>query len=209
MNYEVTPNGIITGFCALEKPSTKFNPDGIYSCQVIFTGTDAIGMKEMIDGYMDMSLREAKPKVNHAAVPPYIVDQDDQNSLHLKFKAKAIIRTKDGSEINKSPKIYDTKKNEITEPIGIGAGSIVKVAFRPYLWAVAALGAGCSLQLEMVQIINLVVSNYFNDGPPPFDAESDGYIAPPQGNPFKQEKEATNTHSVGSTIREKSTDGDF
>ena len=51
----VTPVGILTGFVALEKPSVKFDNNGIYCCQVAFTGADAKDMKRKINQLMDHS----------------------------------------------------------------------------------------------------------------------------------------------------------
>ena len=148
----VTPKGNLTGFVAIEKPSTKFDDNGVYSCQVIFTGKDAKKMKTEIDELMAESLKNAKG-VNKAANPPYTVEG---KTLVVKFKQKARIVTRAGDVYEKEIKLFDAKNNKIEDYLGIAADSVVKVAYKPYTWGVAALGAGVTLQLDMVQVIDLV-----------------------------------------------------
>lgn len=195
MAYEVTPTGSLTGFVAIEKPSTKFNEDGVYSCQVAFTGPAAQEMKSRIDDYMKASLLSSKGK--KAANAPYTIED---KTLIVKFKNKAMIRTRTGETINLTVRLYDAKNKEINEQINLGEGSLVKVAYQPYLWNVSSLGAGCSLQLSMVQVIKLEARTAA--GGSPFGEES-GFTAPPKDNPF----EGTPRPQV--KFEEDAGDGDF
>ena len=176
----VTATGTLSGFTALETPSTKFDTDGVYSCQAEFTGADAKKLKGIIDKIMAESLAAGgKRGVKRAANPPYTVEN---KVLTVKFKQKAIIRSKDGRTFDMSIKLYDAKGTLLTEDVGISAGSEVKIAFSSYTWAVAALGCGATLQPNSIQIIKLV--KYQAASANPFGAE-EGYEAKKNDNPFE------------------------
>ena len=177
----VTPTGSLTGFVAIEKPSTKFDDNGIYSCQVAFTGKDAKEMKGIIDGLMaDSVAAGAKKGVKKVANAPYTIEN---KTLTVKFKQKAVIKSRAGKTFEMKVKVYDAAGKEVDEDTGMSADSKVKVAFSSYAWAVAALGCGVTLQPSCVQIIELV--KYQAAGSNPFDAV-DGYeAAKKDSNPFE------------------------
>lgn len=179
----VTPNGKLTGFVAIEKPSTKFNEDGVYSCQVEFTGDDAKKMKKAIDKLMAKSASNNK-KINKAAQPPYTIDG---KTLIVKFKQKARIKTNSGKVWEKEVKVFDSQNNKVEEPLFMGEGSTVRVAYEPYLWQVNALGCGCTLQLEMVQVIDLV-KREATEPENPFDAVEGFTAANKDANPFESDE---------------------
>lgn len=176
----VTPNGKLTGFVAIEKPSTKFDDNGVYSCQVAFTGDAAKKMKKVIDELMAESASKNK-KVKKAAQPPYTIED---KMLVVKFKQKARIVTRGGDVWEKEVKIFDAKNKKVEEPLFMGEGSTVRVAYKPYLWQVAALGCGCTLQLEMVQVIDLV-KREAGGTDNPFDAVEGFTAADKDANPFE------------------------
>ena len=168
----VTPTGTLSGFVALETPSTKFDDDGVYSCQVDFTGDDAQMMKRALDKLVADSVSDGlKRGVKKAANPPYTIAN---KVLTVKFKQKAKIKARDGRTFDMTVKIFDAKGKEVTEDLGIGTGTEVRVAYTSYAWAVAALGCGVTLQPGSVQIIKLV--KYEGSGSNPFDAV-DGFTA--------------------------------
>jgi hypothetical protein len=178
----VTPTGTVSGFVALETPSTKFDPDGTYSCQVDFVGADAKAMKTTIDKLMTASLENgAQRGVTRAANAPYTIAD---KVLTVKFKQKAVIKAKDGRVFNKEVKLFDSKGKPVTSELGIGCGSEIKVAYTNYAWAVAALGCGVSLQPEFVQVIKLVKYQGSGDSNP-FGVE-DGFED--EGAPFGNEE---------------------
>jgi len=136
----VTPTGTLSGFVALETPSTKFDDDGVYSCQVDFTGDDAQMMKRALDKLVADSVSDGlKRGVKKAANPPYTVAN---KVLTVKFKQKAKIKARDGRTFDMTVKIFDAKGKEVAEDLGIGTGTEVRVAYTSYAWAVAALGCG-------------------------------------------------------------------
>lgn len=175
---EVTPIGRLTGFTAIERPSTKFDDNGVYSCQVAFKGEGAKAMKKLIDGYMEKSL-DSNKSVKKAANPPYSVENKE---LIVKFKQKARIVSRSGEVYEKDVKIFDAANEKVNEPLFMGEDSQVRVAFNPYMWQVPALGCGVTLQLEMVQVIELVKRE--GGGGNPFE-EMEGFVAAKKDvNPF-------------------------
>jgi len=185
----VTPTGTISGFVALETPSTKFDDAGIYSCQVDFTGEDAKIIKTDIDNMIAEAIAEGlKSGVKKAATPPYTVDN---KVLTVKFKQKAQIKARDGRTFDMTVKIYDAKGKEVAEDLCIGVGTEVRIAYTSYSWAVASLGCGVTLQPGSVQIIKLV--KYEGSGLNPFE-ELEGFTtADKESIPFEDGVDADNT----------------
>lgn len=179
---EVTPVGKIVGFVAIEVPSTKFDDNGVYSCQMEFVGEAALEMKTKIDLAMAASLTAGSPRgIKRSANPPYTI-QD--KVLVVKFKQNAQIVKRDGEKIELDIKIYDTNAKLVDEPLYIGEGTTCKIAYTPYYWAVASTGCGCTLQPKMVQIIDLVKRENRSN---PFDTV-EGFTSAPKGNPFETAK---------------------
>ena len=191
----VTPNGKLTGFVAIEKPSTKFDDNGVYSCQVAFTGADAKEMVKLIDGLMEDANKNGKV-AKRKAQPPYTIED---KTLVVKFKNKARITSRSGEVFEKTIKIFDAQNKAVTEPLFMGEGSVVRIAFKPYCWSVAALGNGCTLQLEMVQVIDLVKREQGSSEGNPFEATEGFTAARKNDNPFEEAETKT----------EASTDMDF
>lgn len=198
----VTPNGKLTGFVAIEKPSTKFDDNGVYSCQVGFTGPAAKEMVKIIDEIMAANMKK-NDKIKRMAAPPYTIED---KTLVVKFKNKAKITSRSGEVFEKSVKIYDAQSKLVDVPLFIGEGSTVKVAFKPYCWSVAALGNGCTLQLEMVQIIDLVRREQGSSEDNPFEAVEGFTAAKKDYNPFAEDKNDTEEEFHTDKMRDESFD---
>jgi len=183
----VTPLGKLTGFVAIEKPSTKFDDNGIYSCQVGFTGASAKEMVKLIDEIMTENMKK-NTKIKRMAAPPYTIEDD---TLIVKFKNKAQITSRAGEVFEKCIKIFDAHNKPVTGPLFMGEGSEVRVAFKPYCWSVAALGNGCTLQLEMVQVVDLVKREPGSSDGNPFEAVEGYTAAKKNDNPFAEDKNDT------------------
>jgi hypothetical protein len=145
------------------RPETKFNPDGIFSVDLIVTGEDAVKFKDRIDLEMNKQFNATveefknKGKANEAkrvklADSPYSEEED--GSIKFKFKTKAKITGKDGTVYNQKVNLFDSKGKECE--VEIWNGSEVKVAFEVVPFFTSLIGAGVSLRLKAIQIINLV-----------------------------------------------------
>jgi hypothetical protein len=173
-----TPKGKLVGFVAIQTPSTKFDSDGVYSCDVAFEGDAAKQMKKTIDSLMKESLAETKGK--RSANPPYRIEG---KKLVVKFKQKARIKTRRGDVWEKEVAVYDSKAKRVEEDLQIGEGTEVIINYGTYFWNVSSQGAGVTLQLEAVQIIDLV-KRTAGSASNPF-IEVDGFTAADKAtNPF-------------------------
>lgn len=159
-----TPAGIAV-WPHLNKPDTKFNPDGDYRTGLRLTAEDAAPVLAKIQAIMDegyaTACKEKKnPKLKKADLPIKEEMDDDGNptgNVVLNFKLKSKIKAKDGTIIEKKPGIFDAKGKVIAiDKTPIWGGSRIKVAFEAFAFYVPALGAGVSLRLKGVQVLELV-----------------------------------------------------
>jgi hypothetical protein len=195
-----TPKGI-AAYPWLTKPDTKFKQAGEFSIRLKVPADEATGLVKLIEEAREANFAAVKadnPKKSiKKADPPCKPELDDEGNetgnLLFNFKQGAIIKTKDGETIKVTIKIFDAKGRPIVGKI-VGAGSTVKVAFQLNPFYTAQIGAGISLRLKAVQVIDLIepqggsASSYGfgeEDGGYEFDGEDvafDGQ-APPAGSP--------------------------
>lgn len=193
-----TPAGIAQ-YPYLTKPDTKFNPDGEYKISVEIPGAAAQDTVTFLDEQFAASVAKAKKdnpgkKIKEGDVPYSIAE--DTGKVTVRFKLKAKVTPKQGDPFEQRPALFDAKGKPIGAEAKIGGGSKVKVAYEmvPYYTAIA--GAGISLRLKAVQVIDLVE---FSGG-----ASSEAYG-------FGQEEgyEAEDTPAVQNGFAEETSDTDF
>lgn len=90
--------------------------------------------------------------------------------IEFRFKRKELTKT---GVVKAPPVVMDSQKNLWPREKLIGNGSKIRVAFSPWSWDMGGL-KGMSLELEMVQVIDLVEYGG-GQGDDPFDLE-DGYV---------------------------------
>jgi hypothetical protein len=176
----VTPKGTAQ-YPYLTKPDTKFNPDGEYKISLELDAADAQEITSFLDGQHAQSLAKAKEentgkKIKEGDVP-YSVDENT-GKVTVRFKLKAKVTPKNGDPFEQKVALFDAKGAPIGAGATVGGGSKVKVAYEviPYYTAIA--GAGISLRLRAVQVIDLV--EYSSGGAGAFGfGEEDGYEAAP------------------------------
>jgi hypothetical protein len=193
-----TPAGIAQ-YPYLTKPDTKFNPDGEYKISVEIPGAAAQDIVTFLDEQFEASVAKAKKdnpgkKIKEGDVP-YSVN-DDTGKVTVRFKLKAKVTPKMGDPFEQRPALFDAKGKPIGTDAKIGGGSKVKVAYEmvPYYTAIA--GAGISLRLKAVQVIDLVE---FSGG-----ASSEAY-----GFGEEEGYEAEDTPAVQNGFAEETSDTDF
>ena len=163
-----TPVGELCGFVALEVPSTKFDPAGVYSTKIKFDNPKDIEfMQSRIDKCMAMSMKQAGTQ--KAAKAPYIMENDE---LVVNLKVKAVITGRDGTTYDKAPKIYDSNNKPVAETLGMSSGTTARVVLGVYMWNVTSQGAGVTLQPQFVQVANLV--KFTAEPADPFSGAIDG-----------------------------------
>lgn len=170
----VTPIGIAQ-YPYLTSPDTKFNPDGEYRVNLILDPSDP-GVQEFLEKLEELAeeaveaerekLRSAakNPKLGEKAASqvqpqePYSEELDSEGEptgrFIVKFKSKAKVKRKDGSEFSIAPKLFDAQGKPWNLEETVMGGARIRVNFTPRGYYVAGTkAAGISLQLNAVQII--------------------------------------------------------
>lgn len=176
----VTPLGTAI-YPWLVEPDTKFNALGEYKVSLSLPMNKAEPLIKKIDEAIEKAKTLApEGKKVKVAEPPYYneVDSDEQETGNVlfKFKSKAKIQTKDGKTINMSPKLFDAKGTLLTDIEQVWGGSKIKISADLAPYFVGAVGAGVSLRLKAVQIIDLVTGGGTNANSYGFEA-TEGYEA--------------------------------
>jgi hypothetical protein len=161
----VTPTGTAV-YPYLNRPDTQFDLDGEYKVGLVLPATDAQGLIQSIDKAMADALDKArqdnpaKAKKIKQASPPYTdVTDDDGNEtgeVKFNFKMKAKITTKDGTVITQRPGVFDASGSVLASDVTVGGGSKVKVSAELAPFFTDLVGAGITLRLKAVQVIELV-----------------------------------------------------
>lgn len=141
----------------LTKPDTKFKPDGEYKVSLIVDGDDASKAIDFLTEQHKAAVAKAKKenagkRVKEGALP--FIENDD-GTVTFKFKLKAKVTPKKGAPFEQKPALFDAKGTPLVGEPKVGSGSVIKVSYEvvPYYTAIA--GAGISLRLKAVQIIEL------------------------------------------------------
>lgn len=166
------------------EPDTKFNPDGDYSINLLMSEEQAAEMGEYLEGLTQEKFNEEvkrNPKLKNTLSirppyePAYDRDGNETGDVEFKFKLKAKVQTRDGQTYEQKPVVVDAKRVPMNGEVLVGNGSVVKVAFEPIPYVIAATKmCGVSLRLKGVQVLDLV--EYGNSGASMFE-EEDGYVA--------------------------------
>lgn len=184
-----SPKGRVL-FAWLNKPSTKFKPEGEYSVSIILTGEEATKMKADFEARAKAARDELaaaekdKAKSKKIAgltltvpIRPHTDEEGEEieGEYVVSFKAKASGTRKDGTTWSFAPIVVDSQRNPMKNR-SIGRGSIVRVRYELYPYASPGLGkAGISAGLQGVQVIDFQ-SVGTRDPNSMFDKE-DGYVA--------------------------------
>lgn len=171
-----TPKGIAS-WPRLAEPDTKFKPEGEYSVKLRLRGADAANLVAIIDQFHDEvcehfadDIKEAKAKEKNPkkreAIPeradsPYkeLYENDaptGEYEFNFKMKASGVSK-KTGKPWTRKPSVFDSKARPLQgEALAkVGGGSVIKVVGEARPFYTAALGAGVSLALEAVQVIEV------------------------------------------------------
>lgn len=155
----VSPKGRL-GYPALTKPDTKFNSEGEYKTHTFFSAADAEGLIEKLNEGVAKAVANAKAdpknkgkKIKEADLP--LQWNEDETEVRLSFKLKATGKKKTGETFTQKPALFDAKGKPLPEGVKIGSGTIAKVSFEIVPFYTALVGAGVSLRLKAVQVINL------------------------------------------------------
>lgn len=163
MNNEkmTTPKGIAL-YPHLDKPDTKFDDPGVYQMSLRLQRDEGVELQntlqEILNKHIDLVTKQAgKPPTIKQLPIKENTDAEGNEVLDFKFKLKSVLKTRSGEEIEQRPSIFDAGLKPMIN-IAVGNGSTVKVSFvaAPYQ---GGFGAGISLRLNAVQVIDLVQYN--------------------------------------------------
>jgi hypothetical protein len=149
----------------LIEPETKFNPEGVYKATAIIDSAEAAALADALDDLLTRhkaSLKQQDPSKKDwkLADLPYGYEEIDGKPcfvIKTKMKAKGIDR--DGRAWSSVPALFDSKGQPVRDRDslkGMWSGTVAKVNFEACPFYQAALGAGITLRLKAVQIIDLV-----------------------------------------------------
>ena len=186
----VTPAGIAQ-YPYLTTPDTKFNPDGDYKVNLEIDPTEITTfLDEQLEASIAAAKKENPSKKIKEGDAPYSVNEET-GKVTLRFKLKAKVHPKNGESFDQSPALFDAKGKPLSKDIKIGGGSKMKVSYEilPYYTAIA--GAGISLRLKAVQVIDLVEYSSGGSGESYGFGKEDGYEATEETtNEFTDESQA-------------------
>lgn len=167
----------------LSEPDTKWNADGEYSVTLAVPLKDAQGLMTQIDEVWDENYAYAKAenkKARESVHRPYSAEEDEDGNetgnILFKFKMKARVKSRaTGKEIELTPKLFDAT-GAPCPGVNVGGGSTIRVNAKARGYYTGSIGAGVSLSLYGVQILDLKSFGGATAAEMGFDKE-DGYTA--------------------------------
>lgn len=154
-----TPAGS-AGYLYLSVPDTKFKEDGEFRAQITLDAKHAAKIEALVEAELEKSVAKAKSenagkRIKQADSP---VRTNDDGSITLNTKCPAFVTSKKTQErFSLRPTVFDGAGNRLNnDELKAGQGSTIRVSIeiRPYFTAL--VGAGVSLRVRAVQILELV-----------------------------------------------------
>lgn len=162
-----TPIGIAE-YPKLGEPDKKFVKEGVYTVRLKIDREEAAEMMELFNRLAEEHSEEVKAATKSVrdrkkiklADPCYTPEYDEEGNetgyVCFNFKMQASGVTKEGRKWERRCPVYDAKLTPVDpKKIKIGSGSLMKVAYTVFPFYTQLVGAGISLRLEAVQIIEL------------------------------------------------------
>ncbi len=214
----------------LHEPDTKFKKDGEYSVKLLLTEADAKPLLEMCEKLRQqafddevakvkaekpkMSLDKIKEKIDIAELPikpyedPETGEETGEYQINFKMLASGVSK-KTGKPWSRRPAIFDSRNQPVNPAkVHIWGGSVLKIAYSVEPFCTPALGAGVSVRLEAVQIIELVSGGQRSAEGYGFGAQEGGY----SHNPTHDEEDNNGEYEdadAGDSGDEDTGEGDF
>ena len=137
-------------------PSTKFVPEGEYSCNIILTKQEGESIIKKIQPILEKKQLEQAEETGKKVKTYDLPVQLEGDTYILKAKMKPVNgKRKDGSDYTRSLGLFDSKGNPWDKEVIVRGGSKVRLNVRPKSWFSPLLGVGISLELLGVQVIEL------------------------------------------------------
>lgn len=168
----------------------KDNGKFAYTGSIVLEGADADELTAAIDAQITQSKKEHQKRTGAPAPhePQTIFDEEAEEweevpgLTKVKLRVPATTQTKNGPW-DRQPVFYDAD-GKVIDPVAIGAGSRVVIAYQFYRWMSGA-NAGVTLQPVAIQILELVEpvrrARTRDAGDFGFEKRSGGFTAPAKG----------------------------
>ena len=150
----------------LIEPETKFTPEGHYKVTAVIPADEADYMSAQLDTLFEAhkaSLKTQAPSQKFKAIDPSYGYEDIDGkpcfTISVKMKAKGMDR--DGRSWSAVPALFDASGAPVKDRDalrGMWSGTTGRVSFEACPFYQPALGAGITLRLKAVQILDLVES---------------------------------------------------
>lgn len=133
-------------------PDTQFTKNGVYSVKLVLSDKDSQSIVKLYEETLEARMKtEGTDK--RAPHNQYKVLKD--GGVEFKFKLKAKVETRDGTDFEQRPKILNSDKT-IAESQPVYSGSKMKIAFQAVSWHNNLQGVGVTLRMKAVQLIEVV-----------------------------------------------------
>ena len=171
MNYNLIDKlKLTTPICKLQypkliEPETKFNPEGVYKAVGVIDASTAGDLADLLDDLLakhKASLKAQDPSKKDwklADLPYGFEEIDGSPSFLIKAKMKAKGIDRDGRAWSAAPALFDAKGLPVKDRDslkGMWSGTTARINFEACPFYQSAIGAGITLRLKAVQIIDLV-----------------------------------------------------
>lgn len=190
-----TPAGELV-YPKLRTPDTKFKPEGEYSAKLRLPEDEAnkliAKLKPLHDAAVEAgkaeyaelkkAVRDKNPfKVSDFYTPEY--DDDEEPTGYFLFNFKMVASgtykkgPKAGQKWTRKPALFDAKGKPLPKAVEPWGGSTAKVSFEVGSYFTTAAGAGISLRMQAVQVLDLIQGGERSAKSYGF-GEEEGYEAP-------------------------------
>jgi hypothetical protein len=188
-----TPKGLAS-YPWLNTPDTKFSPDGDFKVTLLLSATDGQPVIDFLNEQLLLSAQLAKKenagKKIKVADAPY-KQCEETGDVSITFKLKALVNMKNGDSFTQKPALFDSQLKPITA--NVGGGSTIRVSYECNPFYTSMIGAGISLRLKAVQVLDLQEFSSGATGSAMGFEKEDGFkeVSPAQGSGFAKEEEET------------------
>ena len=167
-----TPAGVLSFPCFIDEPDTQYrdetnpNDKGEYKARLVLTPDQArefqATLEQMFEEFCarkEIEMRR-KVKVGDDAMPWYAeTDRDtgeETGNIIIRAKMKAAyVSKRTGQVVEQTPKVFDATPTPMVPIPPIGAGTRAKLNVTPSCWYNGGKGAGLTLYLNAVQVLEL------------------------------------------------------
>lgn len=147
----------------LSTPDTKFNEDGEYRVNLRLSEDDAKPLLKELHSILkehveDVKKEKGKSKVKIQDLPYNEVETEGSptGEVDVKFKLKAVAGSSD-NRWEQRPALFNNKGERMDpQEVNVGSGSSLKIGFEVFPYYTGSIGAGLSLRMKAVQVLDLV-----------------------------------------------------